>query len=119
LQGGPEYVGGTFDCSKNRLTSLIGGPKQVRGQFNCQNNPLVSLEGLPEPTKWTNLNAAQIFVTWSSNLPLLRLVGRYIVRFQHESFEIIAKYAGDPSRSNILACQKELIDAGFEGNASW
>jgi hypothetical protein len=38
-------VGADFDCSNNKLTSLINAPKFVGGNFNCSYNELTSLEG--------------------------------------------------------------------------
>jgi hypothetical protein len=40
-------VGGHFDCSVNKLTSLEGSPKNVLGYFVCSYNKLTSLEGAP------------------------------------------------------------------------
>ena len=41
-------VGGTFDCSRNKLTSLINAPKYVDGTFYCHYHNLTSLKGLKE-----------------------------------------------------------------------
>jgi hypothetical protein len=41
-------VGGNFDCSRNRLTSLQGAPQSVRGNFNCSSNQLTSVVGAPQ-----------------------------------------------------------------------
>ena len=40
-------VSGNFDCSANKLTSLVGCPTSVGGSFSCFWNRLVSLEGCP------------------------------------------------------------------------
>ncbi len=42
-----KFVGGSFDCRNNNLTSLEGGPEEVGGGFSCIDNELVSLEGTP------------------------------------------------------------------------
>ena len=47
LEGAPLKVGGDFYCSYNRLTSLEGAPQEVVLSFVCQNNHLTSLEGAP------------------------------------------------------------------------
>lgn len=39
-----------FDCSYNRLISLIGSPKKVGNNFNCSYNLLTSLKGTPKET---------------------------------------------------------------------
>ena len=41
-------VDGTFDCSRNKLTSLINAPKYVDGTFYCHYNNLTSLKGSKE-----------------------------------------------------------------------
>ena len=43
-----KYVYGTFDCSKNDLTTLEGSPYYVKKSFDCSNNALNSLEGAPK-----------------------------------------------------------------------
>jgi hypothetical protein len=48
LEGSPKSVGGNFNCSGNKLTSLEGSPKSVGGNFNCSRNKLTSLEGSPK-----------------------------------------------------------------------
>jgi len=50
LEGLPENmsVGGEFDCSYNKLTSLVGAPKIIVGNFRCTGNDLKSLEGAPQ-----------------------------------------------------------------------
>ena len=41
-------VNGTFDCSRNKLTSLDGCPVSVKVNFDCGHNNLVSLVGAPK-----------------------------------------------------------------------
>ncbi len=48
LEGAPKTVGGDFLCSVNKLTSLINAPSSVGGDFYCSYNLLTSLEGAPE-----------------------------------------------------------------------
>ena len=45
LINAPKFVGGTFYCENNKLKSLEGAPKSVGGGFYCENNKLTSLEG--------------------------------------------------------------------------
>lgn len=42
-----NWVSGTFDCSRNKLTSLYGCPRTVDGNFYCSNNHLESLQYAP------------------------------------------------------------------------
>lgn len=117
LVGGPHTVE-SYNCASNLLTSLIGAPLIASTYFSCINNPLDSLEGLPE-------KYLLVYLSYSTDLPLLRLVGRksrihnIFDSGLHPINTIFNKYVGSPSRQNIIACQKELIDAGYEGNASW
>ena len=50
LEGGPEEVGGNFYCSScSLLTNLKGAPKEVGGYFDCNYcESLKTLEGAPE-----------------------------------------------------------------------
>jgi hypothetical protein len=41
-------VGGYFNCSSNKLTSLAGAPQKVGHNFECSWNNLTSLEGAPQ-----------------------------------------------------------------------
>ncbi len=112
LEGCPKKIGGGFSCSNNQLISLQGGPKEMDGRFYCSNNDLTSLDGLPK--------SINVILSWHKDLPLLRLVGSNIFIHNNEAVRsIFNNYIGNPSRSSILSCQKELIQAGFEGNASW
>ena len=45
-------VGGYFNCSYNKLTSLVGAPEEVGGSFYCSHNELTSLEGAPKEVGW-------------------------------------------------------------------
>jgi len=48
LEGSPNKVNDTFDCSYNNLVTLEGGPEIVGNDFFCMYNNLTSLEGAPE-----------------------------------------------------------------------
>ncbi len=121
LVGGPKRTG-SYACAGNKLISLVGAANLVEGNFRCQGNMLQSLEGLPDEIQGV------FDCSWHANLPLLRLVGNDFSKGVHfgpdnpgmQVENILNKYQGkDGLRSKIIACQKELIDAGFEGNASW
>lgn len=47
----PRTVHGKFDCSYNKLPTLLGGPRLVSKLYNCSHNSLVSLEGAPLTSK--------------------------------------------------------------------
>jgi hypothetical protein len=122
LIGSPDVVEGNFICSHNQLTSLEGAPQSIGAYFNCRGNVLTSLDGLSESFK------GKIFLNYDPDLPILRLLRCIDIKFffMDESSPktgivgILNKYCGaNFSRSNILQCQKELIQNGYEGNASW
>ena len=47
LEGAPIEVDGYFDCSENKLITLEGGPTRVINDFYCTYNKLTSLKGSP------------------------------------------------------------------------
>ncbi len=124
LEGCPEIIHGEFTCSRNYLVSLQHGPKHVEGNYDCSHNPLTSLEYLPD------IIGGYLKVPWSKDLGLLRLVKYQRVYLYNRQGtigkdlespqNILNKYSNpQATRRDILACQKELIDAGYEGNAAW
>ena len=48
LVGAPTNVDGNFYCNGNKLTSLVGAPTNVVGRFDCGDNKLTSLTGAPK-----------------------------------------------------------------------
>jgi len=143
LLGSPHKVGNTFDCSANKLNSFQYGPIDVGGSFTCRNNHshipnligvpnfcdqldvtnriggigLESLDGLPSPA---NVNHINISIK-INDCPILRLLkySSFNIISNSELNQIMHKYMNQrPLRPAILQCQKELIDAGFEGNAT-
>lgn len=49
LEGSPKIIiNGNFDCSYNKLTSLVDSPEIIRGHFNCSSNKLSTLEYSPQ-----------------------------------------------------------------------
>lgn len=48
LEGCPSEVGNNFWCSSNKLITLEGGPKSIGGNFWCTRNKLTSLKGCPK-----------------------------------------------------------------------
>ena len=119
LEGCPTSVGQHFNCSQNRLTNLIGGPKAVGRDYLAYKNPLESLEGLA-----TEIGGI-LMLSYSPTLPLLRaLVAKEIVfdQWTHTDVtpptEILNRYAGQ-GRAGAIECKRELVAAGYEGNARW
>jgi hypothetical protein len=119
LEGSPKACQ-DFSCFDNQLANLIGSPGLVKGSFMAHANPLVSIEGL------SGIINEKISLPFLTDLPLLRLVGRsnsFVFKDGEEYYweisKILEQYSNLKSRANIIACQKELIAAGFVGNASW
>jgi hypothetical protein len=124
LEGCPTSVGNICFISSNPITTLHGAPQHVHYLFVMEDLPqLTSLEGFG-----SDVNICRF--SWRANLPLLRLLmaKRLILGTDHISeppnspakrcTQILTKYAGEGKRGAIR-CQKELIAAGFEGNAKW
>lgn len=117
LEGGPSTVNGDFRCEGNKLTNLVGAPLKVTGWLTCANNPLTSLEGIP-----TELGGIEL--EYNRDLPLLRLLYAKQIDFYFAGrsakivTNILNKYAGQ-GRSGAIDCKRELVAAGFEGNAKW
>ncbi len=121
LEGCPETVSTMFNCASNELSSLFGSPKIVGGSYICARNPLTSLEYLPILGSYCLLR-----LTISTSLPVLRLLLQTSCRIsdtENKVIDILDKYRLSNSKITrkkaILDCQKELIDNGFMGNASW
>ena len=139
LEGAPDIVNGNFDCDSNQLTSLKGCPTRVTGDFSCNDNIIGTLEFCPKyiggdfyafRCGLTNLHNIHkhidyVFDTFivsrnpikSHVLGLLKIKGLQSIRLDNEKVQkIINKYlAGIPlDKRDILGCQQDLIDAGFE-----
>lgn len=110
-----DDINGHFNCEDNYLTSLKGAPVQTGLYFSCKNNPLESLKGLPLKV------GALCWVTWTPQLPLLRLLQLTWIRLPEAPQavdDIINKYLGQ-GKSGALKCAAELIKAGYRDNARW
>jgi hypothetical protein len=114
LHNMPKLVTGDCELAGNKLTTLIGAPLEVGGNFFVNRNPLVSLDGFPQKV------GKRVSLKWGPSLPLLRtLNAREVVLYgQPRVMAIMNKYAGQGKRA-MFDCQKDLEDAGFEGNAKW
>jgi hypothetical protein len=130
LEGLPPDLPSNLVAFDNELTNLKGMPKRIGGDVDISNNPLASLEGMSEEIH------GLLGLTWYPQLPLLRtLVSKEIVLgvpdydatlMNHKDRwdktaqveKILNKYAGQGRRGSF-ACKKELVEAGFEGNARW
>ncbi len=118
-----SYVGGSMTISGTALSSLKGGPKTVKGHVILYaNQSLVSLEGFPVE------GVDKVEIDYTPTLPLLRLLVSPVIWLTTTTSgtssdtakveKILDKYAGQGKRA-VFKCKKELIEAGFEGNARW
>jgi hypothetical protein len=115
LEGSPYWIERSFDVRNNKLTTLKGGPSWVGLAYYARYNPLTDLDGLASHI------GSSVSFDYTKDLPLLRtLVAQKIWPSpdQVELEKILVKYAGQGKRA-MFDCQKELEDAGFEGNARW
>jgi len=137
LVGSPFIVTGDYVCSRNDIKTLIGSPNEIRYDFDfSMNEELTSLEGSPTKvggdvncrgiTKISSFNnlpeqiGGELVVEWSPDVGVLSLIKYHDVNFlnNHIVRGILKKFYGQkPLRPAIIQCQKELIDAGFRGNA--
>lgn len=126
LVGSPQIVISNFSCSDNLLTSLLGAPKYVGGELSCKrNNKLTNVSDI-----W-NSEIRSVFITYNEQLAMLPLIKFWEVDFydfetQYDNIgakimDIIRKFRGKNStgKVQIIECQYELMEAGFENNARW
>lgn len=143
FEGAPSYIGrdleifycpnikdlgGTFDyvsrdlvIKGTSLTNLKGGPNTVDRDVQIYDMPyLESLEGFPSSVGRT------VKLTYMPNMGLLRLLVAQKVWLYSDDLpdesraveNILNNYAGKGKQA-LFDCQKDLEDAGFEGNARW
>ena len=134
LEGAPIFVGKNFVCRNNQLTSLKGVPTTVKGVFDASSNPLEVIDYVPKKMGYAifdfcpikNLHNIHKVIKscpiislrgcplTSHVLGLLKIKKLDSVKLAAslEPLEkIINKYLPE---GDILECQQELIEAGFE-----
>jgi len=121
---GLDVVNGLFRIEHTGLKNFVGGPKSVQFNIDCQSNPnLMSLEGFPTSV------GSRVEITYTPTLPVLRLLVAPAIWFTADTKDeylddgiavenILMKYAGQ-GRAAAIDCKRELVAAGFEGNARW
>lgn len=135
LFGGPEIVNNTFDCVNNYLKTLEHGPSKC-GVLDCENNKLTSLLGVSKHIQshffcsknaklidisniWDSKIVGIVFIDLNVNMAILPLVKFISVITNNEPIEeILSKHLGD-RKQNIIDCQYDLIENGFEEHARW
>ena len=122
LKGAPQNGVEAFYCGNCNLTSLEGAPKKINGIFSCEGNPITSLKGIHKIFEEINGDCTFPDSIESNILGLLKIKNLKSVSFKNKKYkkskieisDIINKYLPNPSPSQIIDCQNELIDAGFE-----
>jgi len=128
LENCPKTLGGSLEAQNNFLKTTMGMPEDVGRYVDVSDNPLVNLNGFAKKV------GAHVDITLTPTLPLLRLLvapdivlriprnsGTRATEFSQDRFDIesiLDKYAGQ-GRAAVIDCKRELVAAGFEGNARW
>ena len=127
LKGMPQEGVTDVYCSGCNLSSLEGIAKKINGDLNCFNNPnLTSLKGIHKIIEEIN-GSLSIGTSVKSNiLGILKIKNVKELKFSLQSApindvtrltqlaNIINWYLPNPTTSQIIDCQNELIEAGFE-----
>lgn len=139
LEHGPQAVGGSYNFSENHVTNLKGMPDKLVQGFTGSKNELTSLEGAPKSIKggvWLTYNKLESLHNIHKHMPeihgnlqlhnnpikshvlgLVMIKGLKLVTLDNNRVaEIVNKYLGQ-GREAIMACQAELIEAGFDDYA--
>ncbi len=136
LIGGPSQVDGQYACRQNSLTSLEGAPTSVGKDFNCSYNQLTSLEHVPRQVDsimcienpiahFRNIHK-MITVKGGAEIPgtpvpgiicWILVPGIQFIDLDDQGTEKLTPVQNILNKhirtKDILACQEELIDAGF------
>ena len=140
----PNTINGDFDCSGNyelnslkgvpqtgvnnlyfphcNITSLEGLPRQIGGALLFYKNPITSLKGIHKIVNEIKGELAVPQSVISNILGVLKIRNVDTFRFgapfesnvKTEISDIINKYLPNPNSDQIIDCQNELIEAGFE-----
>ena len=122
LKGMPQEGVANLECSSCKLTSLEGAPKKINGNLICTNNPITSLKDIHKIIEEiknfmivpSSIESNILGVLKIKNLQNFNFFGKDGKYKKNEISNIINKYLPNPNASQILDCQNELIEAGFE-----
>jgi DNA-directed RNA polymerase subunit RPC12/RpoP len=111
LKGAPEKTGLYFNCNECiSLTSLEHAPSEIVSSFNCSKcHKLESLIHLPKSIKGTlHINDLNV----RNYLTIFKTKGIKMIECSNKEIEtIINKYL---KTRDVIGCQDELIEAGYE-----
>jgi hypothetical protein len=118
LKGAPREVDGYFRCARNNLTSLEDAPEKMKVRFSCIKNRLTSLEGVNNIIKEIDGGSflAHSNPIKSHVLGLLYIKGLKDVEIDNHAVQLILNkhLPNVTGNKGALACQNELLDAGFD-----
>lgn len=122
LEGGPVEVWEDLDLSLNPLVNLKGLTTHIGGRLLLEGIKFKSLEGLPP-----NLS---VEISWYPDMPMLRLLTCKWIELpwrqmqlpadapEKQVLSILRKWRHH-GKAGVIDCKRELVAAGFEGNARW
>jgi len=116
MSGFPNIITGNFLCNNNNIKTFEGAPKYVGGRFDMSNNQITSLKNIhkhikliPEGNIILGGNPIE-----SNILGLLLISGlHHIMGFDLSPAFNILRYHMAIER-DVLACQEDLIAAGYK-----
>ena len=116
VEGCPNELNGNFHLNSNRLSSFEHFPSIIKGNLFFVNNPITTLHDIHKHIKFMGNDTRMSFNACdikSNVLGLLKIKGLTQVYLQNKNVEnILNKYLS--AEKDLLACQQELIEAGFE-----
>jgi hypothetical protein len=117
LKGAPKEVYGTFDCAYTKITSLIGAPNLVAGGFYCYHTNITSLKGigkdyLQEVGGVIHLNLCHNLTSHMLGIMRIKKLKKIYFDINIKVEAIFNKHLS--SDRDIIACQEELMEAGFK-----
>ncbi len=109
LLGCPQIVGGNFDCAYCDLVDLTHISTKIGGTIFCNGNPIKTFKNIH---KMTSCNKVLLPMNNTPGTLYWILVPniRTISCFEEQVGEILTTHI---RTKDILACQEDLIDAGF------
>jgi len=121
LLGSPRLVSGHFNASDNLLDSLEGIPQIINGSINLSNNPkLKSLSGIHKKLKSVGMEflipetikTGILSLMMVKELKSVQLIGPKVIPGLSDALKILNRHLRKDR--DVLACQEELISAGFK-----
>ncbi len=111
LHWAPEIVGGYFNCTRNKLKTFEGISKHIKETIYCNGNPFISFKNIHKMTSCTEVMLPHTPVIGTLYWLLVPNLAHIDVSSGNSSvYNILNKHL---KTKDILACQDDLISAGF------